>query len=286
MGFRISANLSLTFGIRAVPALLVGLSFFSLPAHGAEVPATGVVRAQDDVTLKSEVAGIVWRIVVEEGEPVREGQLLVELKNDRERIGVELARANLLKAKAAMAAARVSYENAAKELSRAKIAGDALPRKELEDREDAALRLRALLELQEAELEQAMAEMALRENELRQTRLVAPFAGTVTRIYVRKGDAIKPLDTQVLELVALDQLYVEVVLPVGSILQIRQGQKVKVLVEAEVLGSSGTVEGKVSYVNPKVDAASRTFLTKVVFSDNRGNIRPGMLARVIFGVAK
>ena len=87
-----------------------------------------------------------------------------------------------------------------------------------------------------------------------------------------------------MELVVLDHLYVELVLPVDVILNVRQGHHVRVDVEGKVLGRTGAVKGKVSYVNPTVDASSRTFSVKVTFSDPKGNIRPGMLAQVRFGV--
>ncbi len=271
--------------VRTIQLALVSLSLFSFSAYAAEITATGVIRAEEEVVVRSEVDGIIWRIAVKEGRRVQKGQLLVELKNDRQKIGVELARARLLRAQASLVASRVSLENSRKELIRLRIAGDALPRKELEDMEDQVLRLQALLEVQEAELKQGKVELSLRENDLKETQLLAPFSGTVTQIYINKGDALKPLETEVLELVALDRLYVELVLPVEAILNIRSGHKVRVDVEDKVLGRAGSVKSRVSYMNPTVDASSRTFSVKVAFSDPKGNIRPGMLAQVRFGVS-
>ena len=235
--------------------------------------------------VRSEVDGIIWRIAVKEGRRVQEGQLLVELKNDRQKIGVEIAQARLLRAQASLVASRVSLENSKWELNRIKIAGDALPRKELEDVEGEVLQLQALLEVQEAEVKQARVELKLRKSELKETRLVAPFNGMVTQILINKGDALRPLETEVVELVVLDRLYVELVLPVEVILNVRTGHKVRVDVEDKVLGRAGSVKGKVSYVNPTVNASSRTFSVKVTFSDPKGNIRPGMIAQVRFGVS-
>lgn len=64
--------------------------------------------------------------------------------------------------------------------------------------------------------------------------------------------------------------------------KVKQGDGVRVQVEDKVLGQAGVVKGRVNYVNPTVDASSRTFLVKVGFSDPKGNIRPGMVAQVTF----
>ena len=78
--------------------------------------------------------------------------------------------------------------NAEKEVSRVKVAAQALPRKELEDRTDHVLRLQASLNAQLADSVQASEEVKLRENELKETQLLAPFDGTVTQIYINRGD--------------------------------------------------------------------------------------------------
>jgi RND family efflux transporter MFP subunit len=264
-----------------IVAMALGLLLSGRDLNAAELTLTGVIRAQEEVVLRSEAPGIVQRIAVREGERVREGQLLVELKNDKQKISVELSRGRVVKAGASETETKVLLDNARKEVERAKIAADALPRKELEDRIDQVLRLEANLEAQRGELMQAQEELKLRERELIETHLTAPFAGTVTQIYINRGDTLKPMDTQVLELVAMDRLYVELLLPSAHAQKIRADQKVVMQVESEALGKIGQIEGRILYVNPKIDAASRTFRVKVNIPVN-GWVRPGMLAQAKF----
>jgi membrane fusion protein (multidrug efflux system) len=266
-----------------MPLRVLILLFSCNTAFATELTVMGVIRAQEEVVLRSEFAGIVHRIAVREGERVREGQLLVELKNGRQKIAVELSRARLAKANASLTESKVLLENATKELGRVKIAGDALPRKELEERGDQVLRVQALLEAQEAELKQAKEEVNLRENELKETHLLAPFSGTVTEIYINRGDTLKPVETQVLQLVALDRLYAELLLPVSHVHKVHLGHKVKVQVESNVLGHEGQLQGTVIHINPKVDASSRTFRVKIGIPSANGRVRPGMLAQASFG---
>jgi len=252
------------------------------PYAVAQLSVTGVIRAEQEVTIRSEFAGIVQQIAVREGARVHEGQLLVQLKNDRQTIALDLGRARLAKAEASVEETKVLLANAEKEVDRVKIAADALPRKELEDKTDQVLRLQANLNAQMADLAQAKEEVRLRENELKETQLLAPFEGTVTQIYVHRGDTLRPLDTPVLELVALEDLYAEVLLPSAYVQRVRPDQKIRVQVESEWMGRSGLIDGTVVYAAPKIDASSRTFKVKVRIPNANGLVRPGMLAQVRF----
>jgi membrane fusion protein, multidrug efflux system len=272
------ASLGALVGLPGLALLFV----VSNAATAAELTVTGVIRAEEEVTVRSQFAGIVQRIAVREGDRVREGQLLVQMKNDRQRIALDLARAGLSKAEASVEETKVLLANAEKEVNRVKVAAQALPRKELEDKTDHVLRLQASLNAQLADSAQASEEVKLRENELKETQLLAPFDGTVTQIYINRGDTLRPLDTQVLELVALENLYAELLLPSAYVQKIQLDQKIKVQVESEWMGRLGQIHGTVMYATPKVDASSRTFKVKVRIPNANGLVRPGMLVQVRF----
>jgi RND family efflux transporter MFP subunit len=258
------------------------LTLVQAPRALAQLAVTGIVRAEEEVVIHSEVAGVVAQVMVGEGQQVEEGQILVELRNQRQQIGVELARAGLAGAEALVQETEVLLANARRELERVRIAAASLPRKELEDVQDQVLRLEAGLAAQLADRSRAEQEVLLREQDLAETRLTAPFAGTVTDILIDRGDSLRPLETPVLELVELEKLYAEVLLPSSYVPRVRESQRVAVQVEGEWLGGAGLVEGTVTYVDPTIDASSRTFRAKVEIPSANGRIRPGMLAEVRF----
>jgi len=267
---------------RPLLGLAIGLA---LAAAGgtiaaAQAPLTGVVRAHDQTVVQSETAGIVDRILAKEGASVAEGDTIVELRRERQEIALAVATAALERAKAALAETRVLLGAAQKERERVEIAADALSRKDVEDARDAVARLEASLRVHAAELERAAQDVKLREHDLRETRLVAPFAGTVTRIFVHRGDTLRPGETPVAEVVNLERLYVEVLLPRQDARRLSVGRKVQVVVERDWLGAPGRVTGEVLYVNPTVDASSRTVSVKIDFTNPSGAVRPGMLAEV------
>ena len=250
-------------------------------AAAAQQPGTvGVVRAHDQAILQSEIPGIVDRIAVKEGDVVEEGQTIVELRRQRQEIALEVARAGLQRAEAQAAETGALLDTARRERERAKAAADVLAKKEVEDAIDAVDRLEASLRVQTADVSRAQQELKLREHELKQTRLVAPFAGTVTRILVHRGDALNPVETPVAEVFDMNRLYVEVMLPRQEALRLAVGTPMAVRVEAEWLGKAGSLTGSVSYVNPTVDAASRMVTVKVDIPNPTGAIRPGMVATV------
>ena len=277
--------LSLWVGVdmrRVVPIL----SLFLLAGPGpdlvvAQDTANGVVRPEEAVIVRSEVAGIIQTIEVGEGDEVSEGQVLVQMRSSTQEIGVRLTEARLARAQAAADASRVTLENARNALARVDIAAGAVPEKEREDVADEVRRLDALLRAQEAEVAEVAVELGLRQRQLDETRIAAPFDGTVTVIQIEKGDTLAPLETPILVLVNLDRLYVELALPVAEIPNVQEGRSVEVQVEDAVLGNSGRIEGRVSYVNPTVDASSGTFLVKIRISDPSRRIRPGMKAAVV-----
>jgi HlyD family secretion protein len=246
----------------------------------AQITVTGVVRAEHEVIIQSEIAGVVQRVAVQEGQRVEEGQMLVELRNERQKITLELSRSGLAKANALMEETRILLNNAEKQLDRIQLAADALPRKEREDLEDQVQRLRASLNAQLAERTRAEEEVRLREHELKETLLLAPFSGTVTEIHINRGDSLRPMDTPVLQLVALEQLYAELLVPSSYLSSFQPGQIIRVQVESKWMGSRGRVNGHVVYLNPTIDAASGTFKAKIGIPNSNGLIRPGMLAEV------
>ena len=237
---------------------------------------TGIVRPVEEVIIKSEYGGIVQKIAVKEGDRVKEGQLLIELENQRQKISLDLSKAGLEKAKAAVDETQVLLANGERELARIQIAATALPRKELEDITDQVARLKANLAAQKAELARGEQDVKLRDQELRETQILAPFSGTVTEIFINRGDSLRPIDTQILELVDMDRLYAELRLPSNYVRSVQLNQKVKVQIEGEWLGRIGALEGVITYINPTIDAASRTFKVKVGIP-GRGLVRPGML---------
>jgi len=61
-------------------SVVLGCMFSFSSAAFAQLSVTGILRPVEEVVIKSELAGLVQRVAVKEGDHVKEGQLLIELE--------------------------------------------------------------------------------------------------------------------------------------------------------------------------------------------------------------
>ena len=152
-----------TLRLTIITTLVLAAAVSIAAAQAAGV--IGVVRAHDQAVVQSEIAGIVDKILVKEGDLVAEGQPLVELRKQRQEIALEAAKAGLLRAEAQDAETSNMLETARKEKERALAAAQVLAKKEVEDAVAAVERLEASLRVQKADVDRARSELKLREHE-------------------------------------------------------------------------------------------------------------------------
>jgi membrane fusion protein (multidrug efflux system) len=197
--------------------------------------ASSVLEADRHVELVSKVQGRVEKILVEEGDWVKQGQVLVELENDRER--VQLRQAEL------------KMDEQARDLERRK----ALLEKNLITQEDYDL---AEGRHQLAETERDLAKIVVSETIVR-----APFAGQVTDRRVVPGQHVAPAEN-LLTLVDFDPLRVRVHLPETIARRVSPGDQVLVSVDALADPLPATVERIAPVVDPQTSTVRLTLLMK------------------------
>jgi HlyD family secretion protein len=170
----------------------------------AVVSASGTIRARRTVNITSEVSGRVVKLAVDEGDRVKQGQLLLQIDPRPVRSRLEISQATLEQQRIALQQARVSLENARVNL---KLAEDELERQLRLDkyslatkqaleqaRDNAALRRG---ELRTAEQAVAAAEQRVRSQEadldsarydVSRVTIQAPIDGIVTKRNVEEGE--------------------------------------------------------------------------------------------------
>jgi len=248
----------------AVVLCLVGAA----PDGDAEGPAwiKAVTAPSKDLTLSFTRAGRIAKVLVREGQAVREGQLLVQLDD-----AVERMQLSLLKAKAesttAVRAAEVRLERARSVLAKIQKAHDehAAPDRELED---AKLNLAmAELDLEAARFEHEQARGAYDQAELmiERMRLTAPADAEVERIRAQAGEAVDAL-VPVIRLVCVEPLWVDVPAPVVQARRLAAGAPALV----RFAGSPKPVAAKVVRVSRVADAASETLEVRVELPNPTG----------------
>ena len=115
------------------------------------------------------------------------------------------------------------------------------------------------------------------ENMLENTSLISPISGLVTARNYDVGDMVVASPIFVVQQINPVKIYINVSESLYS--YIKKGMSVDVELDAI---PEKKFEGKVSRINPALDAATRTFGVEVTIPNANERLRPGMYARATF----
>jgi multidrug efflux pump subunit AcrA (membrane-fusion protein) len=286
------------------------------PAEGREVQRSvqivGTLAADQEVTLANEVPATVAAILVDLGDRVRAGQLLLKLDDREARLEVERAAATLQASREALERTRQVLESTRANLERqravladaklnlqrfqglfAEGAVSASQRDGAQMQYDVAVASLASAEAQVesdraavknagANVEQAGAALDLARKRLRDTDVSSPIDGVVRKRFVNLGETFKE-KTPLLALVATAALKLQGDVPERFAPQIAPGHAVQVSVEAY---PDQVFPGRITRVSPAVDVESRSFSVEASVPNPRGLLKPGFFAKVSILVAR
>jgi len=242
---------------------------------------TATVRAGTITTVASRLLGTVTSILVDEGESVSTGQVLLTLDNSDLSQKIKAAESALREADNALAAAKSNKELAGVTHERFKNLYDekALSRQELNQvatRDEIAgyeyQRMQALVERTRAGLEEAriFGDFA---------RVTSPVNGIVTRKHVDLGSMAAP-GMPLLTIEDPASLEVEAWVAESHAGTLVKGQEVEIAIPSQ----ARQVAGRISDIVQAVDPASRTFLVKIALDGK--DLQPGLYAKVRIAVGE
>lgn len=266
------------------------------------VMATGSLLADETVTVSSEVAGRITRILVDFGQSVKQGAVIAQLdpielnlQLERSKAGLAQALARLgldakqeeatpestpmtRQAKAQMEDARTKFENAQRLVK----SGDVSQERFVEIEKGYRARqagYEATLDdvrTQLAMIRSLRADVKLAEKRVRDATIVAPFDGAVKEKSVSVGQYIKE-NVPVVTLVKTWPLRLRVEVPESGIGNIRIG--------SDLAFTTETVPGvefhaRVREMNPALDSRSRTLSAEARMSTADSRLKPGAFVQV------
>jgi RND family efflux transporter MFP subunit len=241
---------------------------------GEGITANGYVVARTKASVSAEVMGRLEYLGVTEGTRVRRGEIIARIESGDYVARVAAARAEVASTDAQLAQARRDLERA-KTLAAQQVISDA----ELEDR-------RTALDVLDARLRAARAQLELAAVSLENTRVRAPFDGTVLRKDAEQGEIVAPSSagggltrTAIVTMADLGTLEVEVDVNEAYIARIRNGQPGRITLDAY---PDTSFAGRVRQVVPTADRQKATVLVKVAILDRDPRILPEMGAKVLF----
>jgi Cu(I)/Ag(I) efflux system membrane fusion protein len=110
----------------------------------------------------------------------------------------------------------------------------------------------------------------------RRMPVLAPSSGVVTELNVREGQQVSP-GMPLLRIADLSQVWIRVAIPEAQADWIREGRTA----QARLTAFPGeTFSGRVDYLYPELDTATRTLRARLVFENPQGRLKPGMYADV------
>jgi membrane fusion protein (multidrug efflux system) len=211
---------------------------------------TAPIEANNEAEVVAKVGGEVRQIFVEEGDSVREGQVLARLDGDRLRLEVAQSEANLRK-----------------------LERDYTRFQELSEK---GLVAKGTVENAKFDLDALRAAYDRARLELSYTEIRAPIAGVVSARNIKLGNTINANDPT-FTVTDLDPLVAYVHVPEKEFRKLAPGQPAEVMVDA--LGGT-RFTGTIAFISPTVDPQTGTFRAKLEVPDASRRLKPGMFARV------
>ena len=235
---------------------------FTEPYRSVDVPAAEI--------------GVLSEILVQEGDLVRQSQLLAKLDDEVLRRSLEVARV-AKDATGSLNAAQSELDSRTQQLNRFQTLrrNDNATDRELQRAISSVQLAEAKVQIVRDELEVRRMEFERTRSQLKKRSIVAPISGVVTMIHRDAGEFVSPTDPIVLSIVELSRLKAVFSVPRSAAVRIPVGSSVQVLIEPESSPASGTVE----FVSPTTDPQSGTVRVKVRIDNSSGKLPCGTMCR-------
>ena len=226
--------------------------------------SSGTAQSPRTVSIIPQVGGTLSEVAFQAGSLVHEGDVLFVIDPDVYRTRLAAAEAELGVRQASRNQARIEYRRN-QELYREKAAA-----------QTDVVRWREQLSSAEALVRQAGAQVEQARIELGYATIRAPFSGRISRASVDAGNVVRPGGGPLASLVSTDPLYA--VFSVNPALLPRLSPDKPLLLG--IGDGPFTIEGKLDYIAPEVDASTGTLLLRGVFPNSPERLLPGQYVRV------
>jgi len=257
-------------------------------APGAVLNASGYVTARRRATVSSKVTGKVLEVNVEEGHPVKQGQVLARLDDTQPRAALAYAEAQLAATEKSAAEDQARLQEAEANLRRLtqllkdRVVGQA----ELDTAQANVAALKARIAYAQQQVPVAERQVALRHADLQDTIVRAPFSGMAVTKDAQPGEMISPVSagggftrTGICTIVDMSSLEIEVDVNEGYINRVRPSQRVDAVLDAY---PDWRIPAHVIAVVPTADRQKATVKVRIGFNRLDARILPDMGVKVSF----
>lgn len=254
------------------PPVAVIAAYVEQKPMPVQIKAIGNVEAYSQVSVKSQISGILIRVHFKEGQFVKKGALLFTIDPAPYEAALKQAKANLSKDIAQLQNARTEVARYEELVKKGYIAASQFD--QIKTNADA---LEAVVKADEAIVENASLQ-------LKYCFIHSPISGKAGSLIVHEGNLIKAnADTPMVIINQIQPVYVSFSVPEQFLPEIKKFMsigKVKTLVYINK-DIEHPVEGVLTFIENTVDTVTGTIKLKSIFDNNDNKLWPGQFVDVL-----
>ncbi|HXY95810.1 MAG TPA: efflux RND transporter periplasmic adaptor subunit [Steroidobacteraceae bacterium] len=257
-------------------------------AGASVLDATGYVTARREATVSAQMTGKVTEVLFDEGDRVKQGQVIARLDDTAQKAALAQAQAQLQSAQALLAQDAAQLAQSVRDVARDEdlVKRNLVSQQAVEQARTQVDTGKAQLEAQRKQIELAAANVRSAQVALDYCTVRAPFAGVVIAKAAQVGEIVSPLSagggftrTGIGTLVDMDSLEIEVDVNEAYINRVEPGQPVESVLNAY---PDWRIPSHVIAIIPTADRSKATVKVRIGFDVKDARIVPDMGVRVSF----
>lgn len=214
------------------------------------ISVIGTLQSSESVEIKSEINGTIQHIGFEEGQKVSKGDVLIEIEKNKLQAAYDQAVANFNLAESTATRYKTLVEN------------KAVSQQEYDEASARLASNKAAVDLAREQLEDSV--------------ITAPFDGVMGERLVSVGQYVSQ-GVKLTSVFNQDPIKAGFHVPERFLNEIKMNQNIEMSVAAF---KDKKYQGRVSFIDPKVDETTRTTLIKALLDNKDGDLREGMFASI------
>ncbi|HEX4024180.1 MAG TPA: efflux RND transporter periplasmic adaptor subunit [Steroidobacteraceae bacterium] len=270
--------------VHAASAQAVQSNAAGAPVAGSLLDASGYVVALREATVSAKSIYKVDEVLVQEGDQVRQDQVIARLDDTNTRAALEQAQAQVSQLQAALAAAKLAAADAQPtyQRDRAQLAEGLISQDAFDATKASYDAAQSAVAVAEQNLAVARASVVVAQRYEDDTVIRAPFAGMVTVKNAQPGEIVSPQFSGgggIAQIVDMDSLEVDVDVSENFISRVHPKQPATITLDAY---PDWHIPAEVIAIIPTADRSKATVQVRVGFKQRDARVLPEMGARVSF----
>ena len=214
-------------------AVIVGAGIWWFIKQSEYVTSDDAYVDAFEATVSSQIPGRIVKLYIDEGDRVKEGQLLAQLDSSDIAAKIEQTKVNLDNAKIAIQLSKVKLEQAKINFERAKeqYKENIIPKAKYQNLEKAYELAKVELRMSKAKIPAIESSLKTLNTGLAHTKVYAPMDGVAAKRWVLAGDVVAP-GQSIFTVFGTDKIWITTMLPENELRFIQLGDTAEISVDA------------------------------------------------------